>query len=191
MNLLFSYVPHNPSRVQIFGSLSNSINNVVIQKQSEAVFDQMRYFIITPDQLMDTAVREALSRSAVAAKDIFTEPIPSNIGDSELRGGLDEQADDFISMIRYPMALDAGAARPQSDIWRKKLPLVVLRVRDPRVEPQPVPYPRLELQPRTAAHNPSETDLLPDLIDLAEAVCARWGSPASATPRPGSASYPS
>ena len=172
LNMLFTYVPDNPDRIEIFGTLSNSINNVVIERQSGAAFDQLRFFIITPDQLMDHAVREALSSISVAGKDIFTEPIPSNMSI-----GLDEAADDFTTWIRYAMPLDAGAARPRSDAWRDELPLVVLRIRDVRTEPQPVAYPPVVLEQRTAAQNPSEIDLLPDLINLVQAVCQKWGQP--------------
>lgn len=172
LNMLFAYVPDNPNRFEIFGTLSNSINNVVIERQSGAAFDQVRYFIITPDRLMDNAVREAFSSIAVAGKDIFTEPIPSN-----MRIGLDEEADEFTTWIRYAMPLDAGAARPRSDAWREELPLVVLRIRDVRTEPQPVAYPPVVLEERTAAQNPSETDLLPDLISLVKAVCRKSGIP--------------
>jgi hypothetical protein len=73
----FATVPGHPERIQVASSLSNTNNNVVIERQSGAAFDQIRYFIITPDQVMDQEVREAFNRISVEEKDVFTEPIPS------------------------------------------------------------------------------------------------------------------
>ena len=136
LRMFFSKVPQNPERVVNFASLSNSINNVVIEKQSGEAFDQQRYFIITPDQFMDGAVRNALIEISVEDEDIFTEQIPSN-----MILGLDEPSDDFVTVMRYAMPEDGGDEGDPSDVWRNELPLVVLRVRDTRPDRLPVAYP--------------------------------------------------
>jgi hypothetical protein len=59
---LFGTVPQNPSRVLSFSSLSNNINNVVIERQSGAAFGETRYFVITPDRAM--ALRRGQSQRA-------------------------------------------------------------------------------------------------------------------------------
>jgi hypothetical protein len=165
----FSIVPGNPERIQLFASLSNSVNNVVIENQSGTAFDQVRFFIITPDQFMDTAVRQAFAEIAVAGEDIFTEAIPSYIVT-----GLGEGSDELLTVLRYAMPEDGGGPRTASDMWREELPLVVLRVRDTRPDRAPEPYPEPVLEPRAAVN---ELELAADLLSLVGAVAERWGQP--------------
>lgn len=171
IDTFFIEMPGNPHRVQIFASLSNSINNVVIERQSGAAFDQQRAFIITPDQFLDTKVRVALKKVAIAKDAIFTEPIPS-----DLRLGLSAADDDFVSLIRYSMPADGGGPGTPSDQWRNELPLIVLRVRDTRTHRPAMPYPPVILETRTAK---DELYLEPDLYALVAAVGQKWGQPCS------------
>jgi hypothetical protein len=163
--VFFKQVPGHPNRLISFSSLSNAINNVVIQRQSQKAFDQIRYFIITPDDFMNKEVREAFARISVRGKDIFTERIPS-----DLNLGLDPASDDFTTLIRYAQPDDGGAVGTPSDTWRKNLPLAVLRVRDTRHRPQPYTKP-LRLEPRTAFN---EFRLQSDLISLVSAANQKW-----------------
>ena len=171
--VFFATVPDNPARIEQFASLSNSINHVIIANQSSAVWNQVRYFVITPDQSMDAALRAALSGVGVEAEDIFTEPIPGNRA-----LGLGESADDFMTLMRYAMPEDGGAKGAPSDLWRNDLPLVMLRVRDTRAETQPQPYPPVSLESRGATN---ELTLLPDLGRLVAGVKARWEQPEAIT----------
>ena len=171
--MFFAAVPQNPERVINLSSLSNSINHVVIAEQSGEVFDQQRYFIITPDEFMDHTVRKALKNIAVKADDIFTEQIPSN-----MNLGLGEAADDFLTLIRYAMPQDGGEAGSPSELWQSELPLVVLRVRDTRSERQPQVYPAFT-EPEVRAIS-SEAYLYDDLHNLAAQVIQKWQQPAAA-----------
>ena len=173
LHLFFATVPNNQARIELFASLSNSNNNVVIERQSGAVWDQVRYFVITPDQSMDAAVRTTLSSIGVAAKDISTEPIPGN-----LNLGIGESSDDFMMLMRYAMPEDGGAKRTPSDRWRNDLPLVVLRVRDARTGAQPQPYPKVTLETRTATN---ELGYQTDLDHIVAGVKARWEQPEATT----------
>jgi hypothetical protein len=167
LHMFFAHLPWDGTRVQLLSSVGNSINHVVIQDASGRSFDQDRYFITTPDQFMEAAVRQAFSSIRVEDEAIFTEPI-----DRTLRVGLDEASDDFYTLIRYAMPrLGYEAA---ADTWRANLPLVVLRVRDPRTGRQPVPIDQVETDERLSAE-PPETALEPELASLATAVCQRWG----------------
>ncbi len=170
LHTFFTKAPGSGKRIQILASLSNAINNVVIERQSPShqAFDQFRVFIITPDRYMDNAIRAALGKSSIAAGDIFTEPIPR-----DMRVGLGEAADDFLTVIRYAMPADETAA----NAWRANPPLVVLRIRDANAERQPERYPQVQLEERTAAEAPAETALAPDLKDLLIAVGERWNQP--------------
>lgn len=173
MRMFFQKVPQNPDRVVSLASLSNSLNHVVIERQSQAAFEQQRYFIITPDEGMDRKIRESLGSLSIDEKDIFTEPVPSNT-----IVGLDEAADDFISLIRYAMPEDGGVPGSASAAWRKELPLVVLRVRDMSLDRLPEPYPPFTApEPRQAE---DERYLLNDLRSLVQAVSVRWEQPAAA-----------
>lgn len=173
LNRFFNKVPQNQARVINFASLSNSINNVVIERKSGEVFNQQKYFIITPDQFMDAFIRKALGRIAVADEDIFTEQIPSN-----MVLGLDEAADDFITFIRYAMPEDGGGEGARSTRWREELPLVVLRIRDTRPNRPPLAYPPFA-EPEEKQIS-DEFYLNDDLNSLVRAVSQRWGQPSAA-----------
>jgi len=170
-DVFFHKVPNNQARIGSFDSLSDSNNNVVIERQSGGSFNQFRYFIITPDQYMDKQVREVLYDLSVEAKDIFTEGIPSN-----MRFGLDADADDFASGIRYSMPDDGGKEGTASNAWRHNPTLTLLRIRDTRPHP-PQPYPAWEddsPEPRKAV---SEKYLEPYLTSLVLKVSEAWGQP--------------
>lgn len=173
----FTQVPMNTKRIQLIASLSNSNNDIVVQQQSGAAFDRKRYFIITPDQFMDTAVRASLNKIAVESSSIFTEPIPSlpdNL--STVKTGLDEHADELVWVMRYAMPFDRGDSDTPSDNWKKDLPLVVLRVRDTKQGRAAQPYGPVLLETRTAV---SESWLQYDLGKLVSAVNSKWGQPCS------------
>jgi hypothetical protein len=169
---LFSTVPGNPSRVLSFSSLSNNINNVVIERQSKAAFGQTRYFVITPDQAMDRAVRSSLALSGVPDEDVFTEPIPRRDEVGEIGPlGLDAKANDFTTWIRYKSPDNEHAAHA----WWANLPLTVLRVRERPLSDRPAePFPPFVADERTATPEDVYAD---DLANLARQICQRWGQP--------------
>ena len=126
----------NLYRVQSFSSIDNIINNVVMENQSGPAWNQVRYFVITPDRHTDAAVRQVLVSLGVDEGKIFTERIPNAFfqdpdpypfGQNPFVGplGLAREAVDFITLFRYAMPDNESAA----NAWRKSLPLTVLRVR--------------------------------------------------------------
>jgi hypothetical protein len=169
LSVFFRGVNGIPDRLLSFSSISNPVNNAVITNGSGAAFDQLRYFIITPDEFMNKAVRKAFSSISVADHDVFTETVPS----SEVRIGLDAAADDFLTAFRFAQPNDGGGTGTASAKWREDMPMVVLRVRDTHHEPQPYTAP-LVYETRTAN---SELPLAPDLNTLLNAVARRWGQP--------------
>ncbi len=171
--LFFRQVPLRdndiPERVFVASSLSNPINNVVIEKQAETAFGQQRYFIVTPDDYMNTAIRNAFANVSIADEAIFTEHIPSN-----LNLGLNLASDDFVTWFRYSQPNDGGAPGTPSYIWRKNLPIAVLRVRDTNHQPQPYPaFTTEDLEVRTAFDEKSAFGS--DLNHLVSAVASKWG----------------
>lgn len=171
--IFFRKMPNDDNRTQVFSSLSNIVNNVVIKRQSGAAFNQVRYFIVTPDQFMDTAVRNAFAGISVKDEDVFTERIPS-----DMHVGLEKSADDFTTWFRYAHPRDGGRPGTPSDTWRHELPMVVLRVRDTQPNRDPQKYPPVELEKRFAV---DEGSLESHLESLLFAVSQRWGQPCAST----------
>ena len=172
VDYLFGAVPGNPSRIVSFSSISNNINNVVIERQSGSAFGQTRYFIITPDQAMDRTVRSSLALAGVPSEDVFTAPIPLRDEVGEIGPlGLDAKANDFTTFIRYKHPDDEHAAHA----WRAKLPLTVLRVRErPSSDRQVEPFPPFVPDERTAVPEAVYAD---DLENLIRQICQRWEQP--------------
>ncbi len=162
--ILFDDAP-NPERVLVFSSIGNSNNNVVIEQKSGAAFEQQRFFVVTPDAVMEREMTNALLRAGVPDGDqIFSEPVSDDV----VRVGLESGDDDMMTLIRYaqPDDLEAG------EQWRQGLPLIVFRVRDTdtvrAVEPYPTPV-------YEAKNGNSELELEDDLSGLAQAVKEQWG----------------
>jgi hypothetical protein len=171
INTFFAKLPKNDERLELFADLSNPINNVVIERGSNRAWDQVRFFVITPDETMNSTVRQALARLGILDKYVFTESIPS-----DMNIGLGEEHDDFLTVLRYAMPADGGADGTRSNKWREELPLVVLRIRDTQPAHVSIPYPPVQFETRYGT-TPPEISLKPDLITLAKAICSRWGQP--------------
>jgi hypothetical protein len=173
--IFFRQVPLSediPERVFVGASLSNPINNVVIENQAKTAFDQRRYFIVTPDDYVNAAIRSAFAEIGVGQDAIFTEQIPSN-----MKVGLDLASDDFVTWFRYAQPDDGGAPGTPSYIWRKNLPIAVLRVRHTDHSSQPYPaFTTEQLEIRTAF---DESTFQSDLFSLVSAVSSKWGLPCS------------
>ncbi len=91
---------------------------------------------------MERKLGDAVKAAGVGAlKDMLIEPVPS-----PCRVGLHEEADDFLTLIRYALPYNTKAG----DEWRKHLPLVLLRVREKTSTRVPEPYPPAVLDTRTA-----------------------------------------
>ena len=103
-------VSPDPARAVIFGSFADSIDNVLIARQSGLGFGQGAVGTITTANA-DLAQRLAQNFTAVGgpAAELFTEPMGANTDP-----GLDAASDDFTSVIRYlAPATDRGVT------WRQ------------------------------------------------------------------------
>lgn len=163
-NLLFGASP-DPTRRMMVASIGNSINNVVIQEQSQkSPWDRPAYIIITSDAGMESEVKDALIAAGAQANDIFTEPVAPDL----VKVGLDRSADDMITYIRYAVPSNPT----DGEKWRKELPLTILRVRDmsPRTYNQPLPIPAYYAR----QSNFDEKQLAPDFLNLQDAVRSAW-----------------
>jgi hypothetical protein len=180
----FATIPGNPDRLQSFSSIDNIINNVVMEKRCNPVcppWDEIRYFVITPDQRTDEAVRDVLGSLGVDDGEIFTEGIPKTFVGQDDRVypygqnpdvgplGLGEKAVDFLTLLRYAMPEDEQAA----NAWRKSLPLTVLRVRRHSSCLDPKPYEDRVADDRPTVDEVNDTTLSSGLSSLVNAVIAR------------------
>jgi hypothetical protein len=175
-------------RVQSFSSIDNNINNVVMENACDdppcPPWDEIRYFVITPDRLTDEAVRTVLGSLGVDEGEIFTEGIPETFQDPDHSPpypygqnpdvgplGLGKDAVDFLTGFRYSMPKDEHAA----NAWRKSLPLTVLRVRRPSSGAAPDPYGDLKADARPTVDEREVDDgaLNSGLSSLIDAVIAR------------------
>lgn len=155
----------NPSRTMAFASIGDSNNNVVIERQSGAAFDQDRFFVISPDERMERELAEALLRAGVPDRShAFAERISPVLA----RVGLGREADDFMTIIRYADPDDDVAG----DAWRQQVPLAVLRVRDMNPGHAAEPY---AVPTREERVGRSEKELADDLDGLVQAVKEHWG----------------
>lgn len=162
-SVLFMNSP-NPTRPLVFSSVGDSINHVVMKQDSGKAFDEQRYFIITSDANLGQKITEALMKTGVQDKrHIFTIPVSPSFA----RLGLDEAADDFLTLIRYAMPTDEKAGEQ----WRKDLPLAALRIRDTNDTFIPEPFAIPQRDVRSAV---SELDLNQSVEDLVSAVKAKW-----------------
>lgn len=156
----------NPERRMLVASIGNSINNVVIEQQSKENWGQHRFFVITPDEAMATAMSKVLAGlEGVDANQVFTEPVSPEL----VRVGYGSEADDLITYIRYSMPKDIALG----DQWRKQLPLTILRVRDPKGGKALNPFDIPKYESKTA--NTDEYALKQEFSNLVAAVKEYWG----------------
>lgn len=163
--ILFSQAP-DPSRITTFASIGNSINNVVIERQSGGAFNRQRSFVISTDAGMGREMTEALVDAGISTRSqVFGEPVSPQVA----RIGLGAKADDFMPVIRYAQPDDPAAG----ERWRQQIPLAVLRVRD-RHAAATEPWPKPAYDPK-GGH--PEHWLQPDLARLVTAVKQQWKQP--------------
>ena len=179
---LFNTVPpKDPTSHRIISAsaLGDVVNNVVMERALKeydpsdySPFGKTLYFIITPSDSTDKAIRLALQAQGVPDSYIFTEQIPREDEFGPIGPiGMGKNAIDFISAFRYAVPENEDAAKA----WRKRLPLTVLRVRAPASLGPVQRYKSLIFEPRKA--NTDETDdlangLVSDVQNLVDAVCS-------------------
>ena len=171
-DLLFHQMPLSPERYGSWDSLTDATNNAVIERQSGGVWGQFRYLVVTANRQMETRVRQMLSELSVDEKDIFTQAMPSSV-----TIGLEEEADDFLTLIRYSMPADGGKAGTASDAWRHDPSLAVLRIRATGSDLPLERYPAWGVDSPETRTAESEAYLEADLASLVHAVGKAWGQP--------------
>lgn len=172
LQIIFGASP-NPDRLMMIATIGDTINNVVIENQSDGSWGQPRFFVITPDEQMAKAMTEAFQKAGVDKSLVFTEPVgfvdPDDPSKPNLvRLGYGPEADDFITYIRYSMPNDPALGEQ----WREQLPLTILRVRDPNGGKAQEAFKIQQYEAKKA--NFDETVLKDDLSSLVAAVKEHW-----------------
>jgi hypothetical protein len=94
------------SRYELFASVGNDINNVVVQNQFQSPWNgQVVVYVTTSNQTLANALVQQLSANGVNAKAILIERLGANV-----RTGNVQTADDLVTLIRYAEPQDQNAA---------------------------------------------------------------------------------
>jgi len=114
----------DPNRVPTFASIGNAVNNVVMQREAGARWnDNVVGVITTSNTSLDHSLRAIMQHKAAHSHNpilpnrLISEPI----GDF-VYTGLDQTSDEFVTMLRYalPENLTAGSnwsSNPQNNLW--------------------------------------------------------------------------
>lgn len=101
--------PHgsNPaSRYELFASVGNDVNNVVVQNQFQSPWNgQVVVYVTTSNQTLANDLVQQLSANGMNAKAILIEKVGANV-----RTGNGQTADDLVTLIRYAEPQDQTAA---------------------------------------------------------------------------------
>jgi hypothetical protein len=100
-------VSPDPSRYEIFGSIGNAVNNVIVQNQygSAPWGGTVVMYITTPNQNLANALMANARRHGINPNSIFVEPVGSNV-----ITGNDASADDLMTLMRYAVPESTAAA---------------------------------------------------------------------------------
>jgi hypothetical protein len=100
-------VSPDPSRYEIFGSIGNAVNSVIVQNQigSAPWGGTVVMYITTPNQKLAKALMANASSNGINPDSIFVEPVGSNV-----LTGNDASADDLLTLIRYALPESTSAA---------------------------------------------------------------------------------
>jgi hypothetical protein len=112
-------VSPDPSRYDLFCSIGNAINIVIVQNQYDSApwGGTVVMYITTPNQNLANALIANARRHGINPNSIFVEPVGSNV-----ITGNDASADDMITLMRYAVPESTSAA---SD-WQNALSSNVL-----------------------------------------------------------------
>jgi hypothetical protein len=100
-------VSPDPNRYEIFGSIGNDVNSVIVENQygSAPWGGAVVLYITTPNQNLAKALMANARRHGINPKSIFVEPVGSNV-----LTGNDASADDLVTLMRYAVPESTSAA---------------------------------------------------------------------------------
>lgn len=151
----YSKTSPDPYRAEIFGSLGNDINNVILQNDANISWSgDAAVFITTANEALAEALVADAAAAGLESKVIFTEPV----GDISILGQ-DSSADEFISLLRYAMPEDDTLG----DQWKAARDKNILVYRVSKNDLQFIPYATPEYTQKTTV---DESDYNASLVEL-------------------------
>ena len=99
-------VSPDPSRYEIFGSMGNDINDVVVERRLGQVWNnEAIVYITTANRKLGSALVANAKAQGFASDRIYVEPVGANV---ETRS--DAAANDLVTLIRYALPRNANAS---------------------------------------------------------------------------------
>ena len=159
------------SRRSVFASLSETLNHLAIGVEGSSPFAARTAIIAAGDRATVDRARSALVASGVQASAINV----LTFDPTYAKFGLDEASDTFgvlfrMALVEDPAKRDAYIANPGGALYRLT----------PKAQaaPQPLPAPTA----RTKASSPTETEYLPGVQRLGDAIAAKYAATYAAQP---------
>ena len=150
------------TRYEIFGSVGNNVNNIIVQNQHGSSWGgQVITYVTTSNQILANKIIRELTTQGVKSNSILVEKLGSNV-----LTGNEENADDLVTLIRYAIPENTNAA----NTWYSNLAtnVLVYKVSNPSIGI--IRYPANNYSARTGN---IETQLTPALNELAE-ILKNW-----------------
>jgi hypothetical protein len=157
-------VSPDKDRYEIFGSVGNDVNNIIVENQSGSPWDgKVIIYITTSNQLLADQITSKLIGKGVNPKSIMIEKLGANV-----RTGRDKEADDLVTLMRYALPQDVTAGED----WYSKIDsnVTVYKVSNPSAAI--VRFPENQYTARTGN---SELQLISALDELAS-LLQSWSS---------------
>jgi hypothetical protein len=146
----------DPSRYEIFGSVGNDVNDVIVKNQYRSPWDgRIVMYLTTANQDVANDVIAKARASGINPKSIFVEPVGANV-----QIGNGSTADDLVTLIRYALPRNSSAGSEWLGDIRKNV--VVYKITSPATSV--ARYPTNQYTSRTGN---SEIQLQPQLDELA------------------------
>lgn len=88
----------NPDRYEIFGSIGNDVNNVIVENQygSEPWGKAVAVYITTSNKKLAKALIKSAEEAGISSESIFIEPVGASVVT-----GNGEKSDDMMTLMRY------------------------------------------------------------------------------------------
>ena len=154
----------NSSRYEIFGSVGNDINNVIVKNQFGSPWDgNVITYITSPNQILASDISAKMVAKGVNANSIMVERLGVNV-----KTGRGEAADDLVTLMRYALPQNSTSG----DAWYDSINsnILVYKVSAPNVG-----VARYSTDQYTSRTGTSELQLLPALDELA-ALLQSWAT---------------
>jgi len=148
----------DPTRYEIFGSVGNDVNNIVVQNQGGSPWGgQIITYVTTSNQSLADDIVAKLTAQGINPRSIMVEKLGSDV-----LTGNGQTADDLVTLMRYALPQDSSAASS----WYSSVAnnVLVFKVSAPSISV--ARYPANQYTPRTGNVETQLTAALDELAGL-------------------------